>query len=71
MLQMLRHRIDRPSSRSFLLHSLYITYTQGRTRWKGSIHSLCLTDHSTNILHSRLCLTATQGCSYRYVSLKR
>ncbi|KAL0288602.1 UNVERIFIED_CONTAM: hypothetical protein Sradi_7094300, partial [Sesamum radiatum] len=34
MLRMLRHRIDRPSSRSFPVHSLYISDTQGRTRGK-------------------------------------
>ncbi|CAH2065615.1 unnamed protein product [Thlaspi arvense] len=27
--------IDRPSSRSFPVHSLYISNTQGRTRWEG------------------------------------
>lgn len=40
MLQMLRHRINRPSSRSFPVHSLYISDTQGRTRWEGSSPSL-------------------------------
>ncbi|CAN0930418.1 hypothetical protein LINGRAHAP2_LOCUS37564 [Linum grandiflorum] len=69
MLRMLRHRIDRPSSRSFPVHSLYISDTQGRTRWEGSSPSLCPADHSAGILHSRLRLTAAQGCSCRYVSL--
>ncbi|KAL1299019.1 hypothetical protein AAHE18_18G076800 [Arachis hypogaea] len=55
MLRMLRHRIDRPSSR--------------RTRWEGSSPSLCPADHSAGILHSRLRLTATRGWSCRYVSL--
>ncbi|CAN6917247.1 unnamed protein product [Brassica oleracea] len=27
--------IDRPSSRSFPVHSLHISDTQGRTRWEG------------------------------------
>lgn len=54
MLRMLRHRIDRPSSRSFPVHSLYISDTQGRTRWEGSSPSLCPADHSAGILHSRL-----------------
>ncbi|WMV09219.1 hypothetical protein MTR67_002604 [Solanum verrucosum] len=36
MLRMLHHRIDRSSSRSFPVHSLYISDTQGRTRWEGS-----------------------------------
>ncbi|KAF1899600.1 hypothetical protein Lal_00019728, partial [Lupinus albus] len=71
MLRMLRHRIDRPSSRSFLVHSLYISDTQGRTRWEGSSPSLCPADHSAGILHSRLLLTAAQGWSCRYVSLSR
>ncbi|KAI4298025.1 hypothetical protein L6164_037877 [Bauhinia variegata] len=69
MLRMLRHRIDRPSSRSFPVHSLYISDTQGRTRWEGSSPSLCPADHSAGILHSRLRLTAARGCSCRYVSL--
>ncbi|KAI5481964.1 hypothetical protein BDE02_T000900 [Populus trichocarpa] len=70
MLRMLRHRIDRPSSRSFPVpvHSLYISDTQGRTRWEGSSPSLCPADHSAGILHSRLRLTAARGCSCRYVS---
>ncbi|GJV37094.1 hypothetical protein Tco_1409571 [Tanacetum coccineum] len=55
MLRMLRHRIDRPSSRSFLVHSLYISDTQGRTRWEGRSPSLCLADHSAGISHSRPC----------------
>ncbi|CAN0907381.1 hypothetical protein LINGRAHAP2_LOCUS24778 [Linum grandiflorum] len=63
------HRIDRPSSRCFPVHSLYISDTQGRTRWEGSSPSLCPADHSAGILHSRLRLTAAQGCSFRYVSL--
>ena len=46
MLRMLRHRIDRPSSRSFPVHSLYISDTQGRTRWEGSNQRLCPADHS-------------------------
>lgn len=69
MLHMLHHRIDRPSSRSFPVHSLYISNTQGSMRWEGSSPSLCPTDHSAGILHSRPHLTATQGCSCRYVSL--
>ncbi|KAF1856900.1 hypothetical protein Lal_00001938 [Lupinus albus] len=69
MLRMLRHRIDRPSSRSFPVHSLYISDTQGRTRWEGSSPSLCPADHSAGILHSRLLLTAARGWSCRYVSL--
>ncbi|GMN27386.1 hypothetical protein TIFTF001_046137 [Ficus carica] len=69
MLRMLRHRIDRPSSRSFPVHSLYISDTQGRTRWEGSSPSLCPADHSAGILHSRPRLTAARGCSCRYVSL--
>ncbi|KAI8019368.1 hypothetical protein LOK49_LG04G02541 [Camellia lanceoleosa] len=69
MLQMLRHRIDRPSSRSFPVHSLYISDTQGRTRWEGSSPSLCPADHSAGISHSRPHLTAARGCSCRYVSL--
>ncbi|KAK7392696.1 hypothetical protein VNO78_21140 [Psophocarpus tetragonolobus] len=69
MLRMLRHRIDRPSSRSFPVHSLYISDTQGRTRWVGSSPSLCPADHSAGILHSRLRLTAARGWSCRYVSL--
>ncbi|EOY16884.1 185, putative [Theobroma cacao] len=36
MLQMPNHRIDRPNSRSFSMHSLYISNTQGRTLWEGS-----------------------------------
>ncbi|GAV76867.1 LOW QUALITY PROTEIN: hypothetical protein CFOL_v3_20340, partial [Cephalotus follicularis] len=63
---MLLHRIDRPSSRSFSVHSLYISNTQGKT---GRSSSLCPTYHSTVILHSRLCLTAAWGWSCRYVSL--
>ncbi|KAL3534669.1 hypothetical protein ACH5RR_003130 [Cinchona calisaya] len=62
MLRMLRHRIDRPSSRSFPVHSLYISDTQGRTRWEGSSPSLCPTDHSAGISHSRPRLTAARGC---------
>lgn len=70
MLRMLRYRIDRPSSRSFPVHSLYISDTQGKTRWEGSCSpSLCPADHSAGILHSRLRLTAAWGCSCRYVSL--
>lgn len=69
MLQMLRHRIDRPSSRSFPVHSLYISDTQGRTRWEGSNQRLCPADHSAGISHSRPRLTATRGCSCRYLSL--
>ena len=63
MLRMLRHRIDRPSSRSFPIpvHSLYISDTQGRTRWEGSSPSLCPADHSAGILHSRLRLTAARA----------
>ena len=68
MLRMLRHRIDRPSSRSFPVHSLYISDTQGRTRWEGSSPSLCPADHSAGISHSRPRLTAARGCSCRYVS---
>nr|VDD26591.1 unnamed protein product [Brassica rapa] len=61
--------IDRPSSRSFPVHSLYISDTQGRTRWEGFLRpSLCPADHSAGILHSRLRLTAARGCSCRYVS---
>ncbi|GJR20903.1 hypothetical protein Tco_0574377 [Tanacetum coccineum] len=69
MLRMLRHRIDRPSSRSFPVHSLYISDTQGRTRWEGRSPSLCPADHSAGISHSRPRLTAARGCSCRYVSL--
>lgn len=69
MLRMLRHRIDRPSSRSFPVHSLCISDTQGRTRWEGSSPSLCPADHSAGISHSRPRLTAARGCSCRYVSL--
>lgn len=69
MLRMLRHGIDRPSSRSFLVYSLCISDTQGRTRWEGSSPSLCPADHSAGILHSRPRLTAARGCSCRYVSL--
>ena len=69
MLRMLRHRIDRPSSRSFPVHSLYISDTQGRTWWEESSPSLCPVDHSAGILHSRLRLTAARECSCRYVSL--
>jgi len=58
MLRMLRHRIDRPSSRSFPVHSLYISDTQGRTRWEGRSPSLCPADHSAGISHSRPRLTA-------------
>ncbi|CAN1865007.1 hypothetical protein LINPERHAP1_LOCUS44399 [Linum perenne] len=65
----LPHCSNRPSSRSFPVHSLYISDTQGRTRWEGSSPSLCPADHSAGILHSRLRLTAAQGCSCRYVSL--
>ncbi|KAH0634077.1 hypothetical protein KY284_006433 [Solanum tuberosum] len=53
MLRMLHHRIDRSSSRSFPVHSLYISDTQGRTRWEGSSPSLCPADHSAGISHSR------------------
>ena len=60
--------IDRPSSRSFPVHSLYISDTQGRTRWEGSSPSLCPADHSAGISHSRPRLTAARGCSCRYVS---
>ncbi|KAE8647125.1 hypothetical protein Csa_021542 [Cucumis sativus] len=60
MLRMLRHRIDQPSSPSFPVHSLYISDTQGRTRWEESSPSLCPTDHSAGILHSRLRLTAAR-----------
>ncbi|GMN62025.1 hypothetical protein TIFTF001_031111 [Ficus carica] len=52
MLRMLRHRIDQPSSCSFLVHSLYISDTQGRMQWEGSSPSLCPADHSASILHS-------------------
>lgn len=69
MLRMLRHRIDRPSSRSFPVHSLYISDTQGRTRREGRSPSLCPADHSAGISHSRPRLTAARGCSCRYVSL--
>ena len=69
MLRMLRHGIDRFSSPSFPVHSLYISDTQGRTRWEGSSPSLCPADHSAGILHSRLRLTAARGWSCRYVSL--
>jgi len=69
MPQMLRHRIYKPSSRSSLVHSLYISDTQGRTRWEGSCPSLCPADHSAGISHSRRRLTAARGCSCRYVSL--
>nr|GEZ45259.1 hypothetical protein [Tanacetum cinerariifolium] len=69
MLRMLRHRIDRPSSRSFLVHSLYISNTQGRMRWEGRSPSLCPVDHSAGFSHSRPRLTAARGCSCRYVSL--
>ncbi|XP_071727113.1 LOW QUALITY PROTEIN: uncharacterized protein [Rutidosis leptorrhynchoides] len=62
-------RIDRPSSRSFPVHSLYISDTQGRTRWEGRSPSLCPADHSAGISHSRPRLTAARGCSCRYVSL--
>ncbi|KAG4208469.1 hypothetical protein ERO13_A03G133725v2, partial [Gossypium hirsutum] len=58
-----------PISRQRSLHSLYISDTQGRTRWEGSSPSLCLVDHFDGILHSRPRLTATRGCSCRYVSL--
>lgn len=68
MLRMLRHGIDRLSSPSFPVHSLYISDTQGRTRWEESSPSLCPVDHSAGILHSRLRLTAARG-SCRYVSL--
>ncbi|XP_019052208.1 PREDICTED: LOW QUALITY PROTEIN: uncharacterized protein LOC109114312, partial [Nelumbo nucifera] len=61
--------IDRPSSRSFPVHSLCISDTQGRTRWEGSSPSLCPADHSAGISHSRPRLTAARGCSCRYVSL--
>lgn len=54
MLRMLHHRIDRSSSRSFPVHSLYISDTQGRTRWEGSSPSLCPADHSAGISHSRV-----------------
>ncbi|KAL9858898.1 hypothetical protein AtNW77_Chr1g0041771 [Arabidopsis thaliana] len=60
--------IDRPSSCSFPVHSLYISDTQGRTRWEGSSPNLCLADHFAGILHSRLRLTAARGFNYRYVS---
>ncbi|KAJ4956640.1 hypothetical protein NE237_013423 [Protea cynaroides] len=56
-------------SRSFPVHSLCISDTQGRTRWEGSSPSLCPADHSAGILHSRPRLTAARGCSCRYVSL--
>jgi hypothetical protein len=69
LLRMLRHRIDQPSSRSFPVHSLCISDTQGRTRWEGSSPSLCPADHSAGISHSRPRLTAARGCSCRYVSL--
>lgn len=65
MLRMLHHRIDRSSSRSFPVHSLYISDTQGRTRWEGSSPSLCPADHSAGISHSRPRLTAARGCSCR------
>ncbi|KAJ4975939.1 hypothetical protein NE237_001045 [Protea cynaroides] len=61
MLRMLRHRIDRPSSRSFPVHSLCISNTQGRTRWEGSSPGLCPADHSAGISHSRPRLTAARG----------
>lgn len=35
MLQMLRHRIDQPSSRSLLVHLLYISGTQGMAQWEA------------------------------------
>ena len=69
MLRMLRHGIDRLSSPSFPVHSLYISDTQGRTRWEESCPSLCPVDHSAGILHSRLRLTAARECNCRYVSL--
>ncbi|XP_048490017.2 LOW QUALITY PROTEIN: uncharacterized protein LOC125491979 [Beta vulgaris subsp. vulgaris] len=62
-------RIDRVSSRSFPVHSLYISDTQGKTRWEESSPSLCPADHSAGISHSRPRLTAARGCSCRYVSL--
>lgn len=69
MLWMLRHRIDQLSSPSFpvQVHSLYISDTQGKTRWGSP--SLCPADHSAGISHSRPRLTAARGCSCRYVSL--
>ncbi|KAF4349929.1 hypothetical protein G4B88_002351 (mitochondrion) [Cannabis sativa] len=62
-------KAEEEGSRSFPVHSLYISDTQGRTRWEGSSPSLCPADHSAGILHSRLRLTAARGCSCRYVSL--
>lgn len=70
LLRMLRHGIDRPSSRSFPVHSLCISDTQGRTRWEGSSPRLCPADHSAGISHSRPRLTAARGCSCRYVRLR-
>nr|GEZ83788.1 hypothetical protein [Tanacetum cinerariifolium] len=69
MLRMLRHRIDRPRSCSFLVHFLYIYDTQGRTRWEGRSPSLCPADYFAGISHSRPRLTAARGCSCRFVSL--
>ncbi|KAI4993937.1 hypothetical protein ZWY2020_008250 [Hordeum vulgare] len=63
MLRMLRHGIDRLSSPSFLVHSLCISDTHGRTWWEECCPSLCLVDHSAGILHSRLRLTAARECS--------
>ncbi|PHT51000.1 hypothetical protein CQW23_10747 [Capsicum baccatum] len=65
MLRMLHHRIDRSSSRSFPVHSFYISDTQGRTRWEGSSPSLYPADHSAGISHSRPRLTVARGCSCR------
>ena len=70
MLRMLRYRIDRPSSRSFLVHSLYISDTQGKTWWEGSSSpSLCPADHSAGILHSRFRLTATWAWTEPWLDL--
>ncbi|KAJ0440340.1 hypothetical protein HanOQP8_Chr00c049g0733901 [Helianthus annuus] len=63
------YRSDSSFSRSFPVHSLYISDTQGRTRWEGRSPSLCPADHSAGISHSRPRLTAARGCSCRYVSL--
>ncbi|GAV67278.1 hypothetical protein CFOL_v3_10784, partial [Cephalotus follicularis] len=68
MLWMLRHRKDQLSP-SLSVHSLYISDTQGRTRWKGSIPNLCPTHYFVGILPSCLRLTTARRCSCRYVSL--
>ncbi|KAL0294947.1 UNVERIFIED_CONTAM: hypothetical protein Scaly_3112900 [Sesamum calycinum] len=60
MLRMLRHRIDRPSSRSSGALALYLRHTRKDAVGRKQ-PSLCPADHSAGISHSRPRLTAARG----------